>query len=329
MANYFIIGGDGKEYGPITETDIRQWLTEGRLAATSQAKAESDTEFRPLTKFPEFADAFAASAPPTIAPVKTFEAKVLGDGDYELDLGGCIARGFELVKANGGLLIGGVVVYFLIQLAFSGLGKIPFVGVLFSLANFVMTGALSGGLLWLFLRVLRGEAATLSDLFAGFQRGFVQLFLGTLVTGLLIGLTMLPFLIFFAVKLIPLLKGLNFDPQNQQAMIDLMKSVFSNALLPSLPVLLLCAIPATYLKVCWNFTIPLIIDKQLDFGAAMKASWRMVNKHWWQVFGLIVLVDLVNVAGLLLCCVGLILTVPIGVAALMYAYETIFNAEKE
>ena len=329
MANYFIIGGDGKEYGPITETDIRQWLGEGRLAATSQCKAESDAEFRPLEKFPEFADAFAPSAPPTIAPVKTFEAKVLGEGDYELDLGGCLARGFELVKANGGLLIGGVLVYFLIQVAFSVFGKIPFVGVIFSIANFVMSGAFMGGLMYLFLRVLRGEPATLGDLFAGFQRGFGQLFLGTLVLGLLMGLTLLPFIIFFAVKLMPLVKGVNFDPENQQAMLDLLKTIFNTALVPSLPVLLLCAIPATYLGICWKFTIPLIIDKQVDFGAAMKASWRMVNKHWWQVFGLVILVDLVNVAGLLLCCVGLILTIPIGFAALMYAYETIFSGEKK
>jgi uncharacterized membrane protein len=328
MANYFIIGGDGKEYGPVTEVDIRQWVGEGRLAATSLGKAESDAEFRALAQFPEFADIFAPSTPPPIAPVKTFEAKTLGNGDYELDLGGCIARGFELVK-NNGLLIGGVVIYFLIQLVFSALGKIPFVGAIFSLANFVVSGALLGGLFYLFLRVIRGERATLGDLFSGFQRGFVQLFLGTLVPGLLMGLTLLPFIIFFAIKLMPMVKDVNFDPQNEQAMLDLLKSIFGTVLIPTLPVLLLCAIPATYLSVCWKFTIPLIIDKELDFGAAMKASWRMVNKHWWQVFGLILLIDLVNLAGALLCCVGLILTVPIGFAALMYAYETIFNSEKE
>ena len=328
MANYFIIGGDGKEYGPVTEVDIRQWVSEGRLATTSQCKAESDAEFRALAQFPEFADVFAPSTPPPIAPVKTFEARTLGDGDYELDLGGCIGRGFELVK-NNGLLIGGVVIYFLIQLACSALGNIPLIGALFSLANFVMSGALLGGLLYLFLRVIRGENATLGDLFSGFQRGFVQLFLGTLVPGLLIGITLLPFIVFLVVKLIPAIKGVHFDPQNEQAMVDLVKSIFSTAFLPSLPVLLLCAIPATYLKVCWSFTIPLIIDKELDFGAAMKASWRMVNKHWWQVFGLVLLIDLVNLAGALLCCVGLILTVPIGFAALMYAYEIIFNSEKK
>jgi len=33
MANYIIIGGDGKEYGPVTDADVRQWIAEGRLSA--------------------------------------------------------------------------------------------------------------------------------------------------------------------------------------------------------------------------------------------------------------------------------------------------------
>jgi hypothetical protein len=68
MANYLIIGGDGKEYGPVTDADVRQWLAEGRLNAQSQAKAESDAEFRALAQFPEFASAFASEK---IAPILT------------------------------------------------------------------------------------------------------------------------------------------------------------------------------------------------------------------------------------------------------------------
>ncbi len=62
---YTIIGGDGKEYGGTTQEELRKWITEGRLNAKSLAKAESDAEFRPLSTFPEFADAFA---PPSLAP---------------------------------------------------------------------------------------------------------------------------------------------------------------------------------------------------------------------------------------------------------------------
>ena len=62
--------------------------------------------------------------------------------------------------------------------------------------------------------------------------------------------------------------------------------------------------------------------------AAMKASWKMVNKHWWQVFGLTLLISLVNIAGMFACLVGLLFTLPIGFGALMYAYETIFGDQK-
>jgi len=68
---YTIIGGDGKEYGPVSGEDLRKWISEGRLNAQSSAKAESDAEFRPLSAFPEFGDVFgrgaAASVPPALA----------------------------------------------------------------------------------------------------------------------------------------------------------------------------------------------------------------------------------------------------------------------
>jgi hypothetical protein len=70
MANYTVIGGDGKQYGPITESDLRKWIAEGRLSAQSLAKAESDAEFRALSTFPELAGSFAAAPPlPGIAPL--------------------------------------------------------------------------------------------------------------------------------------------------------------------------------------------------------------------------------------------------------------------
>jgi hypothetical protein len=64
---YFIIGGDGKQYGPISEADVRKWIAEGRLNQQSQARAESEAEFRALATFPEFAVELGI-APPGIAP---------------------------------------------------------------------------------------------------------------------------------------------------------------------------------------------------------------------------------------------------------------------
>ena len=46
MANYTIIGGDQKQYGPVTEEQLRQWIADGRLNAQSQVKAEGDAEWQ-------------------------------------------------------------------------------------------------------------------------------------------------------------------------------------------------------------------------------------------------------------------------------------------
>ncbi len=59
---YTIIGGDGKQYGPISAEDLRKWVAEGRLNAQSQIMAEGGAGFRPLSAFLEFADLFAAQA---------------------------------------------------------------------------------------------------------------------------------------------------------------------------------------------------------------------------------------------------------------------------
>src|SRR5258708_38350239 len=88
MANYTIIGSDGKQYGPISEADIRKWISEHRLNEHTQAKAESDAEWRPLSAFPEFADAFGIPAATPGVPPPFSAAAPFVEGDYELDIGG-------------------------------------------------------------------------------------------------------------------------------------------------------------------------------------------------------------------------------------------------
>ena len=77
MATYTIIGGDQKPYSSVTADDIRRWIADGRLNAQSLAKEENDTEWRPLSAFPEFADVLAASS----APPPPLTAPVAGAGD--------------------------------------------------------------------------------------------------------------------------------------------------------------------------------------------------------------------------------------------------------
>ncbi len=93
-----IIGGDGKEYGPVPLDQVRRWIAEGRATLDTQARLQGETALRRLGDFAEFAPA----APPPLtgqekvssvhAPVFTVNAETSG----ELVLA---ARGVRLAAA--------------------------------------------------------------------------------------------------------------------------------------------------------------------------------------------------------------------------------------
>ncbi len=67
---YKIIGADGREYGPATAGQLRQWLAEGRANAQTPTLAPGAMEWKPLGTLPEFAGHFAPPIPPVIGPLK-------------------------------------------------------------------------------------------------------------------------------------------------------------------------------------------------------------------------------------------------------------------
>lgn len=310
---YKILGADGKEYGPVSAERVRQWIAEGRANAQTKVQPEGAADWQTLGSLAEFADAFApnaaAQSPPPFATAPT--PLPIAD-DYELSLGDCLGRGWTLLQNNFGTLFVVTLIYFLIEGAIAGLGAIPLIGPVFSLANLVVAGPLLAGVYWVFLQANRNQPTNAGDVFAGFQRAFAQLFLGNLIPGLLSALCMIPALLVAAVTLLPSLMR-HREPQPA-------------ALVLIGVVVLLCLIPVIFLHVNWSFTLPLIIDRRMDFWPAMQLSWRRVRKHWWHVFALLLVLGVVNIAGFLVCCVGLLFTLPLTIGALMQAYEILFSA---
>ena len=90
---------------------------------------------------------------------------------------------------------------------------------------------------------------------------------------------------------------------------------------------LLCLLPGIYLAVAWIFTLPLVIDKKMDFWPAMELSRKVVHRHWWVIFGLLLLNLLVCLLGLAACVIGVFLARPLALGALIYAYEDIFGTK--
>ena len=81
MANYKVIGGDLKQYGPVSAESLCKWIADGRLNAMSLVQVHGDIEWKQLSTFPEFADALAlagkpttlSAPPPTVIPTAWLE----------------------------------------------------------------------------------------------------------------------------------------------------------------------------------------------------------------------------------------------------------------
>jgi len=312
---YKIIGADQKEYGPVTAEQLRQWVTEGRVNGQTSVWSEAGGGWKPLASYPEFAD-LLASKPPVASEPPPYSAQAglppdLLTRDYDLDIGRCVGDSWNLLKNNFGLIFGGVAIFFLIQVGLSGLAQIPFVGLVFSLASVILSGPLMGGLYYFLLKNIRRQPAEIGDIFAGFRLAFGQLLLGYLVMAILTCLAALPGAAIMAFPIIMMIR--HHAPEAGPILLAVLGFIVA-------------MVPAIYLNVSWIFSLPLIIDKQMEFWPAMGASRKMVGKHWWLVFGLLVVCGLLYFAGFLACCVGVLFIMPIVLGAMMYAYESIFSA---
>jgi tRNA A-37 threonylcarbamoyl transferase component Bud32 len=192
-------------------------------------------------------------------------------GDYTLDIGSCLHRGWALVRGNFWPVMGVTLLILLLRLA-----------AFFAVIGVVVSGPLMGGLSLYFLKKIRGEPAGVGAAFSGFSRAFLPLFLASLVMAVLTTAG------FFCLIL-----------------------------------------PGIYLAVAWTFTLALVIDKRLGFWPAMGLSRKTISKHWWKFFGFIIVLSLIKMAGMLVFFVGSLITAPVALAALMYAYEDIFGVARK
>src|SRR5207244_5159660 len=77
-------------------------------------------------------------------------------------------------------------------------------------------------------------------------------------------------------------------------------------------------LPGIYLLVAYTFSYLLIVDRRMGVWQALEGSRRVVNKHWWGVFGLtLVMLLLIGVGGIIGAGV---LGIPIG-----YGLSSVFQ----
>jgi predicted Ser/Thr protein kinase len=276
----------------------------GKFSPPSSRKVEVDVRLddvvlRTLEKDPErryqhasqvktAVDNIAGSAPPpkpAAVDLNAFARNVLAR-DYVLDIRSCLRRAWKLVRSDFWPCVG-------------------VTALLFALLGFA--SSVGGN------SIQRGPAGHNS---AEITSAFAILVGGPLMGGLLL---------YFLKKI-----------RNEKASVETIFCGFSHRFLQfflagfvtTLLIWLgfLCfALPGIYLLVAWLFTMPLVIDKQIDFWSAMELSRKVITKHWWSFFLFTLILGALGLAGLLALGVGIFVMTPVVLAALLYAYEDIFG----
>jgi uncharacterized membrane protein len=321
---YRIIGGDQKEYGPVSADDLRRWIAEGRLNGPSLVQAEGSGEWQPLAAFAEFTDALRLQAGPASAAVAgapptrgaAWREEVLARRP-EVRIGECLGQSWRLLTANFGLLFGATAVVWVITL---GCQFIPLVG---GIVNWLLQGVLLGGVYLVFLNRIRGQPASVGDAFTGFSVGFAQLMLTGLLTRLLGMLGLVCCLVLPGIYLlvawtfsVPLVadKRLEF-----WSAMELSRKVVTRVWFEVLGLLIVAFLPVILANVFVQIRLALTIFPAMqDLMTGGPPDFRHMMEVMMQVVR-------ASIPLAMLLKFVLLLNLPFGLGALMYAYEGLFG----
>ena len=221
MKQYFIIGGNGKEYGPVSESEVFEWIKEGRANGDTRIKeteAEKWSLIRNLEQFnlstlpsnnpkdiPALPNASEAAQQNSFNEPGNYSSPANNETrDFNVWSAGCINRGFEVYKNNIGeasllaliLFVTSLVVIIIFCLALipviAGsmiIATIPVVGIILNLILwtvlpilfFSIFAPLTPGPLLFLIRLVRNEPARMEDIIAGYTRNGIQCVLAFLV----------------------------------------------------------------------------------------------------------------------------------------------------
>jgi uncharacterized membrane protein len=75
------------------------------------------------------------------------------------------------------------------------------------------------------------------------------------------------------------------------------------------------------------FGMCFIVDRNMEFVPAAKASYDTVKLNFWPFLGLQVVASVLGSLGVIVCCVGLFVTAPIYTCILAVAYREIYGRQ--
>jgi len=319
------VNRDRRSLGQFTEQEVSNGLNSGELLPEDLAWQEGMAAWAPLSTFthlpPPGVISLKRDFPPATTPSgESFEKP----GRIRFDE--CLTKGWACFQKNWGLCVVVSLVFFAISMLvqtpaqfaqvlfekFTGRGSSaePWMaisaGVVFFFFWAVGSGVsaiLSAGFMVFFIEALKTGKTNIDHLFSGFRATvWIQILLAMAAWAVTV----------MALAVILLVPG-----------IFLASSMKSSA--PVIVAVLLLLIPVLYLSASLGFVFPFIVDRKASAREAIVTCVKTVHRQWFAAFGLLMLIGLIASSGLILCCVGILATLPLGYLIWCQGYRQLFG----
>lgn len=318
------INRDRESLGQFTEQEVSNALNNGSLLPSDLAWREGMEAWQPLSSFENL-------PPPGVVPPETgvperfknLEPNRMKPGRIRFDE--CLTKGWECFSKNWGVCLVSTLIFFVLSVIlqlpmqfaqallerFSGpkISGEPMIVVglgvafvFFWVVGTAVSSILSAGFMYFYISALRTKA-NIDQMFAGFRNSnWLQILLAGLVW----------FAAVFVLVAIFLAPGIFL-------------TVTTKSEVPVIVSIVLVLLPILYLSVGIGFVFPLIVDRGIGFWEAITTALKTVHSNWFPAFGLLILVGLLAISGIILCCVGMLATIPIAYLVWGQGYRQLFG----
>jgi len=89
----------------------------------------------------------------------------------------------------------------------------------------------------------------------------------------------------------------------------------------------LLILPGIYLMIAYMFAMPLVVEKNMSAWRALEVSRKALTHKWFPMFGLLLLLGIINTLGMFTLFIAWIWTVPWSVLTMSMVYTNLFGAE--
>jgi len=224
----------------------------------------------------------------------------------------CIKEGWALVEGNYGTALCGILLFVLCSF-------IPY-------GSVVLVGPAMCGMGYLFMKWMRGEAATTGAMFKGFEWMWESFATTLLKIALSTAVTMVP--IGFALAMLLRLYGDTITGNTAAGPASPPATGFT-LLMGGLGLYVVIVLLSLLVRTLFAMSYLLIVDRGLPPLAAVTTSFRAARANLFGLFFLELLNSLILGFGALLCLVPALLYAPIALASYAAAYARIFGLAEE